>query len=147
MLESNHEQGAFKLPRITIAHANSPSSTLIMFEEKPRDLAFVPRPSPKHNVETGDPNSSSFSIFKWKAKLGFGCRRVFGVVSGEDGTERDRERGDDENDDEGDGGWLVFLQLSLGRTLWKRLGFDSLLMGFFVDLDWKEGGGVRGGSG
>lgn len=104
-----------------------------MFEEKPRDLAFVPRPNPKHNVETGDPTWSSSLALKWKAKLGFDCRCVFGVVNGEDGTERDRDRGDDENDDEGDGGLLVFLQLSLGRTLWKRLCFDSFLVGFFAE--------------
>lgn len=81
------------------------------------------------------------------------------LAEGEPGAECDeRDQGDDDDDDEeeDDGDdeagsdwscrWL-FLTVSLGRRLCKRLTFLCFFAAsFLAGLDMNEGGGVRGGS-
>ena len=66
-----------------------------------------------------------------------------------DGTERRDEDDQDDKDNEetGDTRRSVFLRLSLERIMLKKLGIQHLFVGLFpADFEWKEGGGLRGGS-
>lgn len=72
---------------------------------------------------------------------------------GDEGGDRDDDiNGDDNNDDDDSGGvdcgrCSLFIA-SLLKTMLKRLRFECSLIGWLLEaLEWKEGGGVRGGRG
>lgn len=118
-----------------------------MDEKKPLSLSiFTPRM--KHKAITAGTSSYSCSfpsVLKSNDSLGvdFLPRRWdFNAVVGEDGTEYDRDDGEDVNDEEDDdnkeeekeehdggedGTWHSFLELHLGKMVSKRVGFELFL--------------------